>query len=98
MEVIAGAPGIIVQKKDGNFDKNCSNNGNPNWNGIVLEHSDGSYSLYWHFKNGSRTSKIIGDSVFAGEFLGRAGSSGCSDFPDLLLEVRYASYAVRDPS
>lgn len=97
MEVIAGAPGIIVQKKDGNFDKNCSNNGNPNWNGIVLEHSDGSYSLYWHFKNGSTTSKNIGDSVSAGEYLGLAGSSGSSDIPHLHFEVRDASEAVIDP-
>ena len=87
MEIIAAAPGIILQKKDGYFDRNCENNGNPNWNGIILGHSDGSRSWYWHCKNGSITSKNVGDSVAAGEYLGRAGSSGSSTIPHLHFEV-----------
>ncbi len=97
MEVIAAAPGIIVQKRDGFFDHNCSNNGNPNWNGIILEHDDGSQSWYWHFKNGSLTYKNVGDEVDAGEFLGRAGSSGSSDIPHLHFEVRDTGGQVIDP-
>lgn len=97
MEVVAAAPGIIVQKKDGNFDKNCTNNGNPNWNGIILEHVDGSRSWYWHFKNGSTTAKNIGDSVNTGEYLGRAGSSGSSDIPHLHFEVHDSSGSLIDP-
>lgn len=87
MEVIAAAPGIIVDKRDGNFDRNCENNGNNNWNGIVLEHPDGSRTLYWHFKSGTLTSKNIGDSVTAGEYLAAAGSSGSSDIPHVHFEV-----------
>src|SRR5690554_2285804 len=97
MEVIAAAPGTIVQKRDGFFDRNCINNGNPNWNGIILEHADGSQTWYWHFKDGSLTSKGVGDSVSAGEFLGRAGSSGSSDIPHLHFEVRDAQGQVIDP-
>ncbi|HLW30997.1 MAG TPA: T9SS type A sorting domain-containing protein [Aequorivita sp.] len=87
MEVIAAAPGIIMDKRDGNFDHNCDNNGNPLWNGIVVEHADGSRAWYWHFKSGAITSKIIGDSVAEGEYLGGAGSSGSSTIPHLHFEV-----------
>lgn len=97
MEVIAAAPGIIVQKKDGNFDKNCANNGNQNWNGIILEHPDGSRTWYWHFKNGSATSKNVGDTVASGEYLGRAGSSGSSDIPHLHFEVHDSAGLLIDP-
>src|SRR5690606_7561004 len=90
-------PGIIMDKRDGNFDRNCANNGNNNWNGIVLEHPDGSRSWYWHFKSGTLTSKNIGDSVAAGEYLAAAGSSGSSDIPHVHFEV-YDSNAGRiDP-
>lgn len=97
MEVIAAAPGTIVVKKDGYFDRNCVNTGNPNWNGIILVHADGSESWYWHFKDGSVTSKEVGDSVSEGEYLGLAGSSGSSDIPHLHFEVRDATGAVVDP-
>ena len=87
MEVIAAAAGTIVTKRDGNFDRNCANNGNNNWNGIILEHSDGSKTYYWHFKSGTLTPKEVGDSVEAGEFLANAGSSGSSDIPHVHFEV-----------
>src|SRR5690606_32729662 len=38
MEIVAAAPGIIVEKRNSFADLNCTNNGNPNWNGIVVEH------------------------------------------------------------
>ncbi len=97
MEIIASADGIIIDKRDGNFDLNCANNGNPNWNGIVLEHPDGSQSWYWHFKNGAITSKNVGDTVVAGEYLGAAGSSGSSDWPHLHFEVYDSNNNIIDP-
>lgn len=97
MEVVAAAPGIIIDKRDGFFDLNCVNNGNPNWNGIILEHSDGSQSWYWHFKDGAITSKNIGDSVAQGEYLGNAGSSGSSTIPHLHFEVYDANNNLIDP-
>jgi len=87
MEIIAAAEGTIIDKRDGNFDLNCVNNGNPNWNGIIIEHADGSQAWYWHFKDGAITTKGIGDTVAAGEYLGAAGSSGSSDWPHLHFEV-----------
>jgi len=97
MEIVAAAPGIIVDKRDGFFDLNCNNNGNPNWNGIVLEHGDGSQTWYLHFKDGSITSKNIGDSVTIGEYLGAAGSSGSSSIPHLHFEVYDAADNLIDP-
>lgn len=97
MEVIAAASGIIIQKRDGFFDKNCVNAGNPNWNGIMLQHDDGSQSWYWHFKNGAITSKNIGDTVEKGEYLGAAGSSGSSTIPHLHFEVYDSNNKLIDP-
>ncbi|MCB0465062.1 MAG: T9SS type A sorting domain-containing protein [Aequorivita sp.] len=97
MEVIAAAPGIIIDKRDGNFDLNCDNNGNPNWNGIIIEHADGSQAWYWHFKDGAITSKNIGDTVSEGEYLGAAGSSGSSTIPHLHFEVYDANNNLIDP-
>ncbi|MBT0607777.1 T9SS type A sorting domain-containing protein [Aequorivita echinoideorum] len=97
MEIVAAAPGTIVDKRDGNFDLNCLNNGNPNWNGIIVEHADGSQAWYWHFKDGGITSKNVGETVAAGEFLGIAGSSGSSVVPHLHFEIYDASGNLIDP-
>ncbi len=97
MEVLAAAAGVIVEKKDGFNDKNCTNTGNPNWNGIVLEHADGTRTLYMHFKKNTTTSKAVGESVVAGELLGIAGSSGSSTTAHLHFEVRDVNFNVLDP-
>ena len=97
MEVVAAAPGVIINKRDGFFDLNCVNNGNPNWNGVIIEHADGSQAWYWHFKDGAITSKNIGDSVAEGEYLGAAGSSGSSVVPHLHFEIYDANDNLIDP-
>jgi len=86
VEVIAAAAGTIVSKSDGNFDKNCSIN-SLTANSIIIQHADGSEALYWHMKKNSLTSKTVGQTVAAGEFLGRVGSSGSSTLPHLHFEV-----------
>lgn len=97
MEIVAAAPGIIVEKRNSFADLNCTNNGNPNWNGIVGEHADGTFAIYMHFKKNSATAKEVGDTVTAGEFLGLAGSSGSSTIPHLHFEIRDAESNVIDP-
>lgn len=97
MEVLAAADGIIINKKDGFYDLNCQNNGNPNWNGFVLEHADGSQTIYMHFKKNTLNAKEIGETVVAGELLGIAGSSGSSNWPHLHFEVRDFENKVIDP-
>ena len=86
IEVIAATAGTIVQKNDGNFDRNCSSN-SLTANSIIIQHADGTYALYWHMKNGSVTSKAVGQPVIAGEKLGVVGSSGSSSGPHLHFEV-----------
>jgi murein DD-endopeptidase MepM/ murein hydrolase activator NlpD len=86
IEVIAAAPGTIIQKADGNFDRNCSSN-TLTANSIIIQHADGSYALYWHMKKDSVTSKIVGQTVVAGEYLGVVGSSGSASGPHLHFEI-----------
>jgi len=86
VEVIAAAAGTIIQKADGNFDRNCGSN-TLTANSIIIQHTDGSYALYWHMKNGSVTTKAVGQTVVAGEYLGVVGSSGSSSGPHLHFEI-----------
>ena len=95
-EVVAAAPGEIIYKNDGQFDKSCTFNSNT-WNAIYVQHSDGSRTWYGHLKNGSLTTKDVGDTVTAGEFLGIIGSSGNSTGPHLHFEVYDSNSNLVDP-
>lgn len=94
--VLAAAPGVILDVVDGNFDRSCSFN-NDSWNAVYVRHSDGSVAWYGHLKNGSATTKSIGEEVEEGEYLGIVGSSGNSTGPHLHFEVHDASGNVVDP-
>lgn len=85
-EIIAAAPGQIIAKGDGQFDRSCNFNGNV-WNAVYIQHSDGSIAWYGHMKNGSVTTKSVGDMVAVGEVIGIVGSSGNSTGPHLHFEV-----------
>ena len=86
IEIIAAAPGTIINRVDGNFDKNCDwSNGNANY--ITIQHADGSVAMYWHMKLNSLTTKQIGQTVVAGEYIGIVGSSGASSAPHLHFEI-----------
>jgi murein DD-endopeptidase MepM/ murein hydrolase activator NlpD len=84
--VVAAASGQIIAKSDGNFDRSCSFNNNQ-WNAVYVMHQDGSVAWYGHLKNGSLTTKQVGQTVAVGEFLGVIGSSGNSTGPHLHFEV-----------
>ena len=86
VEIIAAAPGQIIAKGDGQFDRSCGFNNNP-WNAVYVRHGDGSVAWYGHMKNGSLTTKDVGDFVNLGEYLGIVGSSGNSTGPHLHFEV-----------
>ncbi|MGG5488272.1 peptidoglycan DD-metalloendopeptidase family protein [Gaetbulibacter sp. NE] len=85
-EIVAAAPGQIIAKGDGEYDRNCGLNNNP-WNAVYVQHVDGSVAWYGHMKNGSLTTKNVGEMVVEGEFLGIVGSSGSSTGPHLHFEV-----------
>lgn len=97
VRIIAGAPGQIVGRNEGNFDRNCAMGGGGSANSITIEHEDGTRALYWHMKNGSVTDKVIGDFVAKGEYLGYVGSSGSSTNPHLHFEVQDSSGNFIDP-
>lgn len=96
VQVIAAAPGTIVLKQDGNFDRSCGMNSNP-WNGVVIQHADGSQAWYVHMKKNSVTPKSVGATVVNGEYLGIVGSSGSSTGPHLHFELHDAGGYAIDP-
>ncbi|KJU82969.1 protein containing Peptidase M23 domain, also conserved in CS-04 [Candidatus Magnetobacterium bavaricum] len=95
--VIAGAAGTIVSKEDGNYDKNCTRNAGLRFNGVFIRHSDGSTAWYVHLKNGSLTTKTVGDTVQEGEVLGVVASSGDSDGPHLHFGLYDSDGNLKDP-
>ncbi|MEZ4386017.1 MAG: peptidoglycan DD-metalloendopeptidase family protein [Candidatus Krumholzibacteriia bacterium] len=96
VEIVAVAPGVIIQKYDGNYDRSCGFGGG-NWNAVYVQHADGSIAWYGHMKNGSTTTKAVGQPVAQGEYLGTVGSSGNSTGPHLHLEMYDPQGHLLDP-
>jgi hypothetical protein len=94
--VVAAAPGTIIGRSDGNFDRNCGF-GDANWNAVYVQHSDGSIAWYGHLKENSVTSKQVGEPVSVGEYLGVVGSSGNSSGPHLHFELHDDQSNIIDP-
>ena len=97
VRIVAAAPGVIVEKIDGNFDRDCAIAGNGGFNAVFVQQDDGLTAWYLHMKNGSQTHKAVGERVAAGEFLGLVGSSGPSNLPHLHFELHDAANNVVDP-
>ncbi|MDC8013879.1 peptidoglycan DD-metalloendopeptidase family protein [Tahibacter soli] len=99
VDIVAAAPGTIIGKQDGFNDRSCPNNYSADWNAVYVRHGDGSVAWYGHMKTGSLTSKAIGATVTAGEFLGKVGSSGFSTGPHLHFENHTAvsNYQIVEP-
>jgi len=87
VEVVAAAAGTIVDKVNGQYDRQCNWTSAPA-NYVILRQADGLFAMYWHLKNNSVTAKSIGQTVEAGEYLGLVGSSGNSNGPHLHFELR----------
>lgn len=83
--VLASADGIVEEAFDQSPDHNmtCSSE---TWNHVTLRHANGFATLYGHMKKHSIPVKI-GDRVRAGQKVGVVGSSGCSSYPHVHLEV-----------
>lgn len=96
VQIVSAAEGVIVGKRDGEFDRSCSPNSNP-WNAVYVEHADGSVAWYGHMKKNSVTEKTVGSPVDRGEVLGLVGSSGNSTGPHLHFELYDSGRNLVDP-
>ncbi len=95
--IAAAAPGTLLGKDDGHFDRSCGFNNNP-WNAAYVIHADGSVAWYGHMKNGTVTAKSVGEPIAQGETLGIVGSSGSSTEPHLHFEVHDSIGQVIEPN
>jgi murein DD-endopeptidase MepM/ murein hydrolase activator NlpD len=95
--VVAVAGGTLVFKEDGHPDRQCEFDLSAPTNEIGVMHDDGTAAYYLHFKAGSLTSKTVGETVAAGEYLGIVGSSGSSTGPHLHLETYDTDGTLVDP-
>ncbi len=96
VEVVAAAPGTIINKQGGYPDNDCSPLNSP-WNAIYIQHADGSVAWYGSLKNGSLTTKTVGQAVAQGEVLGIIGTSGNATYPQLHFEVYDHNNNLIDP-
>ncbi len=78
-EIIAPAAGKVLKTLDGIEDNSpgVMNPKQPFGNFIILDHQNGEFSVFCHFKKNSIAVKE-GQNVFAGEVLGLCGNSGNS--------------------
>ncbi|MBO4205122.1 peptidoglycan DD-metalloendopeptidase family protein [Micromonospora echinofusca] len=65
-------------------------------NSVWIAHPDGTMTWYTHLRNGTVTVQQ-GDTVVAGQILGRLGNSGNSSGPHIHLETRRRSDTLRNP-
>ena len=97
--VIAAKSGIVVYSTltrgiscpDANdVNSNC---GGSYGNRVVIQHSDGSYTLYAHL---AQNTVLVeeGDSVLQGHVIGKVGSSGASTGGHLHFEIRMGANSV----
>ena len=96
-DVVAGAAGRVVSRHDGCATTGFlgSTCGGGCGNHVLLEHSNGSRTIYCHMQNGTvRVS--AGATVTCGQVLGRSGSSGNSTGPHLHFGYRASASAAYD--
>lgn len=99
--VLAAAPGKVLRLRDGVPDQILWDMATPHddkigcGNAVVLDHGEGWITAYCHMARGSVRVKV-GQTVAAGEPLGKVGLSGDTQFPHLHIEVRHNGQVV-DP-
>jgi hypothetical protein len=84
-DVLASADGVVVASVDGILDNDPvgkMNEEQPAGNMVTIKHSNGEYSTIAHLRNGSVKVKT-GDTVTAGQLIGKCGNSGNSSEPHI---------------
>ena len=101
VDVLAAAPGKVFRTRDGVADVSVRTLGEESVNGIgcgnavIIDHGGGWLTGYCHMAKGSVRVKS-GDTVAAGQPIGRVGLSGLTEFPHLHFLVRHNEVVV-DP-
>lgn len=100
VDVLAAAPGKVLRTRDGMADVSAReapevSRGRECGNGVVVDHGGGLEAQYCHMRRGSVVVRR-GDTVAAGQPLGRVGMSGSSEYPHLHVTLRYRGEVV-DP-
>jgi hypothetical protein len=102
LPVRAVADGTVWSAQDGMADNTVlgqfpSPTPNPvGGNNVWLVHADGTMTWYTHLRQGSVT-VVQGDTVVAGQILGRLGNSGNTTGPHIHLEARKRSTPLANP-
>lgn len=94
--VVADAPGMVIIAVDGvpDNDQGVVNGYDAHGNYVVIDHGDGTFSLFAHFIPGSLRVRL-GEMVGMGQPLGQVGNSGKTTMPHLHWQVMNAPLAHR---
>ncbi|HZW47546.1 MAG TPA: M23 family metallopeptidase [Microvirga sp.] len=101
VDVLAAADGRVLRTRDGMEDISVTGQGRQSLgdrecgNGAIIEHGNGWQTQYCHMARGSLSVKP-GDTVKAGDRIGRIGLSGATEFPHLHFTVRKEGQVI-DP-
>ena len=92
--ILAVASGVVINRDDGNFDRETKGLDAPNTpNFVAIDHGNGWVTSYLHMRKNS-VAVQVGDVVKAGEVIGLVGSSGMSTGPHLHLAVFHMGRVV----
>lgn len=96
LPVLAPAPGKVAAAVDGLPDNppGTMDRANPVGNHVVIDHGNGEFSFLAHLRNGS-VAAGEGDSVKAGEEIGRCGNSGNTSMPHLHYHLQTTAVFAR---
>lgn len=86
--IYAVLDGVVEEVRDGQADRNTTNDPAALANYVEIDHGNGYETQYVHLKSGSITVKR-GDRVVAGQQIGEIGSSGMSTGPHLHFQLTH---------
>ena len=84
--IVAARDGIIAAAVDSFSGSGRRISDKPRANFVVVRHTDGTYSRYYHLEQGSNAVRV-GDTVVAGQTIARSGNTGFSSGPHLHFDV-----------